>query len=102
MDQETKDLVVKSITALASVCDHAMSVDGQGFSKATAGPGHEIAAMGSDRWTPDFWDYATRLSAHHSRQLEKGGRLGPEEGERLRQAVRSARSNSSAMVGPPP
>jgi len=90
MDQETKDLVVKSITALASVCDHAMSVDGQGFSKATAGPGHEIAAMGSDRWTPDFWDYATRLSAHHSRQLEKGGRLGPEEGERLRQAVRSA------------
>lgn len=88
LDQDLRNVVVRAISALASVCDHAQTIDRQGFSKATAGPGHEIAAIGSDRWTPKFWDYAARLSSHHSRQLEKIGQLDGLDGERLREAVR--------------
>jgi hypothetical protein len=63
-------VITRSISALASVCDHAQARDSVGFSKATAGPGHEIAALGLQRWTPEIWNYAGRLSAHHSKQLE--------------------------------
>lgn len=87
MEEDLKAVVVQAITTLALVCDHALSADGQGFSKATAGPGHEIAALGSNRWSHDFWDYAARLSSHHSRQLEASGKLDPVDGARLRQAV---------------
>lgn len=68
-------IIVKSIKALANVCDHAQARDKAGFSKATAGPGHEISALGPERWTDALWDYAGRLSAHHGRQLEKAGVL---------------------------
>jgi hypothetical protein len=70
IDPGVQTIILRSIDALAAVCDHAQSRDKAGFSKATAGPGHEIAALGTDRWTPEIWHYAGRLSAHHSRQLE--------------------------------
>ncbi len=70
IDPQVQAVIRRSINALASVCDHAQARDSVGFSKATAGPGHEIAALGLERWTPEIWNYAGRLSAHHSRQLE--------------------------------
>jgi hypothetical protein len=75
--------IVKAIEALASVCDHAQARDKAGFSKATAGPGHEISALGPERWDDALWDYAGRLSAHHGRQLEKAGVLNEEDVARL-------------------
>jgi hypothetical protein len=70
IEPHVQSVITRSINALASVCDHAQARDSVGFSKATAGPGHEIAALGLDRWTAEIWNYAGRLSAHHSRQLE--------------------------------
>lgn len=88
LEESLRDVVVRSISSLAAVCDHAQTIDGMGFSKSTAGPGHEIAAIGSNQWTPDFWDYAARLASHHSRQLEKSGQMDLMDGERLREALR--------------
>lgn len=73
---ELKAVVERSIEALAGACDHAQARDNAGFSKATAGPGHEIAALGAERWTNAIWYYACRLSAHHAKQLERAGVLG--------------------------
>lgn len=75
LSPELQQIVVRSINALAAACDHAQARDAHGFSKSTAGPGHEIAALGPDRWSEALWDYAGRLSSHHRRQLKKGGAL---------------------------
>ncbi|MBY3155314.1 hypothetical protein HFO56_23610 [Rhizobium laguerreae] len=65
----TRQTVVRAIEALAIACDHALARDDSGFSKSTAGPGHEMAALGPARWTDEMWTYAGRLAAHHSQQL---------------------------------
>ncbi|TLX16420.1 hypothetical protein [Rhizobium sp. MHM7A] len=83
IDPTLQPTITKAIEALASVCDHAQARDRAGFSKATAGPGHEIAALGPVRWTEALWDYAGRLSAHHGRQLEKAGVLEEQDVARL-------------------
>lgn len=83
IDPTLQPTITKAIEALASVCDHAQARDRAGFSKATAGPGHEIAALGPGRWTEALWDYAGRLSAHHGRQLEKAGVLEEQDVARL-------------------
>ena len=83
IDPSLQPTIMKAIEALASVCDHAQARDRAGFSKATAGPGHEIAALGAARWTADLWDYAGRLGAHHGRQLEKAGVLDNQDLARL-------------------
>jgi hypothetical protein len=83
IDPSLQPTITKAIEALASVCDHAQARDRAGFSKATAGPGHEIAALGPGRWTEALWDYAGRLSAHHGRQLEKVGVLAEPDVARL-------------------
>lgn len=83
IDPTLQPTITKAIEALASVCDHAQARDRAGFSKATAGPGHEIAALGPGRWTDTLWDYAGRLSAHHGRQLEKAGVLEEQDVARL-------------------
>ncbi len=56
--EDFRPVVIRSIKALASVCDHAQSRDSVGFSKATAGPGHELAALGHERWSEELWNYA--------------------------------------------
>lgn len=81
--EELMPVVEKSIKALSSVCDHAQSRDTVGFSKATAGPGHEIAALGTQLWNEQIWNYALRLSAHHGRQLGKIGILSADEVDKL-------------------
>lgn len=83
IDPSLRPTITKAIEALASVCDHAQARDRAGFSKATAGPGHEIAALGPGRWNEALWDYAGRLSAHHGRQLEKAGVLEEQDVARL-------------------
>lgn len=83
VDPTLQPTIIKAIEALASVCDHAQARDRAGFSKATAGPGHEIAALGAARWTDTLWDYAGRLGAHHGRQLEKAGVLDEQDLARL-------------------
>ncbi|MDW9481912.1 hypothetical protein GOB57_25005 [Sinorhizobium meliloti] len=66
-----KATVACAIEALAKACDHAQARDDSGFSKSTAGPGHELAALGPPRWNDEMWTYASRLAAHHALQLYK-------------------------------
>jgi hypothetical protein len=70
-NDNTRQSVADAIKRLAMSCDHAQARDAVGFSKATAGPGHEIAALGTERWGDDIWRYAGKLAAHHARQLRK-------------------------------
>jgi len=83
-ESDLRDVIVSCISSLAMSCDHAQSIDAIGFSKSTAGPGHEIAALGANLWNREIWDYASRVSAHHSRQLERTGAIDVFTGERLR------------------
>jgi frataxin-like iron-binding protein CyaY len=76
--------VARAIKALAQACDHAQARDDSGFSKSTAGPGHELAALGQSRWNDEMWTYATRLAAHHAHQLLKAHILSDEEFEELK------------------
>lgn len=83
-EHDLRDVIVRCVSSLAMSCDHAQSIDTIGFSKSTAGPGHEIAALGTNLWNAEIWDYASRVSAHHSRQLERTGAIDVFTGERLR------------------
>jgi hypothetical protein len=81
--------VSRAIEALAMACDHALARDDHGFSKSTAGPGHELAALGPSRWNDDMWTYAGRLAAHHSQQLLKSKAISDQEYRDLRKAKES-------------
>ncbi|MCS4088717.1 hypothetical protein [Rhizobium sp. BK176] len=80
----TQQTVVRAIEALAKACDHALARDDHGFSKSTAGPGHELAALGPSRWNTEMWTYAGRLAAHHSQQLLRSKTISDEEYRDLR------------------
>jgi hypothetical protein len=80
----TKQTVSRAIEALAIACDHALARDDHGFSKSTAGPGHELAALGPSRWNDEMWTYAGRLAAHHSQQLLKSNAISEQEYRDLR------------------
>jgi hypothetical protein len=80
----TKQTVSRAIEALAMACDHALARDDHGFSKSTAGPGHELAALGPSRWNDEMWTYAGRLAAHHSQQLLKSNAISEQEYRDLR------------------
>lgn len=82
----TKQTVSRAIEALAMACDHALARDDHGFSKSTAGPGHELAALGPSRWNDEMWTYAARLAAHHSHQLLKSKAISEQEYRDLRGA----------------
>ena len=71
--------VARAIEALSMACDHAQARDDTGFSKSTAGPGHELAALGPARWNDEMWTYASRLAAHHAQQLLKADVLSGDE-----------------------
>lgn len=86
MDRAEADhtqIVSKAIKLLAAACDHANARDDVGFSKSTAGPGHELAALGSSRWNTEMWTYASRVAAHHSKQLLKHKSITDEDFQRL-------------------
>ena len=76
--------VSRAIEALAMACDHALARDGSGFSKSTASPGHELAALGPARWNDEMWTYASRLAAHHATQLFRSKSITEEELDELR------------------
>jgi hypothetical protein len=80
----TQQTVSRAIEALAMACDHALARDDSGFSKSTAGPGHELAALGPSRWNAEMWTYAGRLAAHHSQQLLKSKSISEQEYRDLR------------------
>ncbi|MCZ7862777.1 hypothetical protein O9X98_15485 [Agrobacterium salinitolerans] len=71
LTETQRPTVARAIEALAMACDHAQARDDTGFSKSTAGPGHELAALGPARWNDEMWTYASRLAAHHAQQLLK-------------------------------
>jgi len=77
-------LISKALSDLASACDRASSRDDVGFSKSTAGPGHELVALGPARWTASMHGYAARVAAHHAAQLLERRAIDTEEFADLR------------------
>jgi hypothetical protein len=63
------DAVVAAIRHLASVCDGAVQLDGQGFSKDHAPWGHWLANHPPEQWGPIGWHNARVLVRVYDRQL---------------------------------
>lgn len=58
---------------LASVCDHALTEDGQGFNAPHSSLGHQLAAMPANTWDLECCNYAYSLAIFYQAQLEGFG-----------------------------
>lgn len=63
-----RDAIRRTIEYLASVCDHASSLDDAGFSANTASIGHELAHLPDRYWNDGTFVAAARVAHHHRLQ----------------------------------